>query len=226
MQEVVFIQMMQICCKRFIIQLPRAVGAEIGAISTFAKRLIITTALWWMEIENELVYIGDAGNTEDKGPSRRLGIDFSARLQLTKWLFCDLDLNFANNYFVNEIYGDKLEQDYYIPLAPGFTSSGGMTANFGNGIYASLRYRQLSERPANESKTIVTRPYTVLDFTMNYTHKKIKLGIIIENLLDTEWNEAQFNTESRLFDETESVEEIHFTPGTPFTARLTVGYSF
>jgi hypothetical protein len=34
--------------------------------------------------------------------------------------------------------------------------------------------------------------------------------------LNTKWNETQFATESRLKDESNSVEEIHFTPGTPF----------
>ena len=51
-------------------------------------------------------------------------------------------------------------------------------------------------------------------------------GIIIENLLDTEWNETQFATESRLFNEAEPVEEIHFTPGTPFFARAKVTVNF
>ncbi|MEP7093362.1 MAG: hypothetical protein ABI793_04825 [Flavobacterium sp.] len=46
--------------------------------------------------------------------------------------------------------------------------------------------------------------------------KKIVFGISIENLFNSEWNENQFVTESRLKNETTSVEEIHFTPGTPF----------
>jgi hypothetical protein len=44
--------------------------------------------------------------------------------------------------------------------------------------------------------------------------------------LNTNWNEAQFDTESRLPFETLSTSELHFTPGTPISAKLTVGYAF
>jgi hypothetical protein len=38
--------------------------------------------------------------------------------------------------------------------------------------------------------------------------------------------ETQFATESQLKNETEPVNEIHFTAGTPFFAKLSVGISF
>jgi len=56
--------------------------------------------------------------------------------------------------------------------------------------------------------------------------KKINIDLSIQNLFNTEWNETQFATETRLFDETESVEEIHFIPGTPFNAKLALSYKF
>jgi hypothetical protein len=45
---------------------------------------------------------------------------------------------------------------------------------------------------------------------------KCHFWVSVENLLNTKWNETQFATESRLKEESNSVEEIHFTPGTPF----------
>jgi hypothetical protein len=50
--------------------------------------------------------------------------------------------------------------------------------------------------------------------------------VIVENLFDTEWNETQFATESRLLNEPPPVEEIHFTPGTPFYIRGKLSVSF
>jgi hypothetical protein len=61
---------------------------------------------------------------------------------------------------------------------------------------------------------------------LNYKVKNWTYGIVIENLFDTEWNETQFATESRLFNETQSVEEIHFTPGVPFYLRGRISVSF
>ncbi|MDQ3050272.1 MAG: TonB-dependent receptor [Bacteroidota bacterium] len=206
--------------------LPRAIGAELGLLKHFGRRIVVSAALWWMDIENELVYVGDEGTTENKGPSRRAGIDCSARMQITKWLFADVDLNVAKNYFIDKVYGTRLTSDYHLPLAPNFTSSGGLTFKPGKKLSAGLRYRHLASRPANESNTVVTRAYTLYDMTANYKLQKIQLGLIIENLLDSDWNEAQFDTESRLLNSPQVLEELHFTPGTPFTARITVGYTF
>ena len=51
-------------------------------------------------------------------------------------------------------------------------------------------------------------------------------GVVVENLFDVAWNETQFATESRLRNELEPVEEIHFTPGTPFFIKGTIAYKF
>ncbi len=50
-------------------------------------------------------------------------------------------------------------------------------------------------------------------------YKRVTIGTVIENIFNTEWNEAQFATETRLQNEPKSVTELHFTPGTPFNAR-------
>ena len=54
----------------------------------------------------------------------------------------------------------------------------------------------------------------MFDALLNYTKDKWEIGISVQNLLNTDWKEAQFETESRLQNESESVTEIHFTPGT------------
>ncbi len=206
--------------------LPRADGAEIGTLIHLGNKFVITTSFWWMDLENELVYVGDDGTTENKGPSRRTGIDISARQQFSSWLFADVDINIAKNVFIDKLYGTQLKSDYNIPLAPILTSAGGLTAKFQNGFEAGLRYRYMAERPANESNTVKARKYTVLDLSANYKTEHYKIGVVIENIFNTKWNEAQFDTESRLPFETKSVDELHFTPGTPLAAKLIVGYIF
>ena len=88
------------------------------------------------------------------------------------------------------------------------------------GFSGSLRYRYMANRPANEDNSIVAKGYFVPDLQLNYTQKRWELGLNVQNIFNTRWKETQFATESRLFDEAEPVEEIHFTPGTPFFARL------
>lgn len=206
-------------------KLPLAVNAELGTLFHIRKT-VISAALWAMDLSNELVYVGDDGTTEDRGASRRYGLDLSARAQLFSWLYADADINVSRSRFIDTLFGNQKTVDYYIPLAPVLTSVGGLTVKLKNGFESGLRYRYMSDRPANESNTVIAHGYNVIDLTANYKIKHYKVGIVIENLLNAKWNEAQFETESRLKNETNSVNELNFTPGTPFYAKLVLGYLF
>ncbi|MEC5166807.1 hypothetical protein RCH18_002556 [Flavobacterium sp. PL11] len=48
----------------------------------------------------------------------------------------------------------------------------------------------------------------------------------VENIFNNDWNETQFTIELRLQNEKESVEEVHFTPGTPFFIDGKITYTF
>lgn len=207
-------------------QLPRSWGAEAGMLTHINKRLTMSIALWWLDLENELVYVGDAGTTENKGSSRRTGIDLSLRYQFNSWLFADADFNFSKNSFIDTVFGKKLSSDYHIPLAPVVTSAGGLSGKFKNGMEATIRYRYMADRPANEANTIIAHGYTVLDASLHYKLKHFKIGLVVENVLNAKWNEAQFDTESKLPLESKAVDELHFTPGTPLSAKVLVGYTF
>jgi len=114
----------------------------------------------------------------------------------------------------------------YIPLAPSFTSTGGISVQMKKGFNGSLRYRYMKDRPANENNSVIAKGYTVTDFSFNYTKKKYEIGLAIENLFNVKWKETQFDTESRLKNEPASVSEIHFTPGVPFCARVKIAVFF
>lgn len=179
-----------------------------------------------LELENELVYVGDEGTTEDNGPSRRVGIDFSGRYQLLDWLFADVDLNVSKGVLLKAFFGEKLNSENLIPLAPTLTSTGGLTVIRARGWEGALRYRLLGERPANEFNTVTAKGYLVFDAAIGYRWEHWRLGLNIENLTNTEWNEAQFDTESRLFNEAAPVSELHFTPGTPLALKGSFTYFF
>jgi outer membrane receptor protein involved in Fe transport len=207
-------------------QLPRAWGAEVGSLTHITNRATLALAFWWLDLENELIYVGDEGSTENKGASRRTGIDLSLRCRIHSWLFADADLNVSKNNFINTVFGKQLKINYHIPLAPVTTSAVGFTSKFKIGLEASLRYRYMADRPANESYTITAHGYTIFDASIHYRRRQFKIGVVVENILNAKWNEAQFDTESKLPLESEAVDELHFTPGTPFSAKISVGYMF
>jgi len=202
--------------------LPRAYGADFGAIWKPVPKVVFNTALWYLFLEQEFVYVGDAGIVEPSGKSRRYGLDLGLRYQIADWLYFDTDATFTDARSVDEPSGED-----YIPLAPDFTLTGGLSVNNLKGFSGGIRYRYIDDRPANEDNSIVADGYFVTDLNLSYEFtNNLVFGIAIENLFDTEWNETQFATESRLENELNPVEEIHFTPGTPFFLKANVSYRF
>ncbi len=201
--------------------LPTAYGADLGVIIKPIDNLMINVGGWYLYLEQEFVYVGDAAIVEPSGRTQRLGADVSVRYQPLKWLFVYADFNYA---FARAM--DKASGENYIPLATDLTSVGGITVNHPIGIAGGINYRWIGDRPANEDYSITAKGYFVADANLSYTWRKWTAGIIIQNLFNTDWNETQFATESRLANETTSAEEIHFTPGTPFFIRGKVSVRF
>lgn len=202
--------------------LPRAVGGEIGMRTRLLDdHVVLSAALWNLDLDEELVFVGDGGFTEPSGRSRRQGVDLESRVRLLDWLTADVDVNLSKGEL-----RDEPDDANSIPLAPTFTSTGGFNVMHPSGINASLRYVHVGDRPANEDGSVTAEGYTLLNLLTTYRRGPIQLSAILENVLDVEWNEAQFDTESRLPGEAASVSELHFTPGSPRNLRLGISYLF
>ena len=201
--------------------LPGAYGFDAGFIWKPINRLLLNTAYWYLYLDQEFVYVGDAGIVEPSGKTRRYGIDMSLRYQITDWLFFDSDANYA---YARSI--EDPEDSNYIPLAPDFTYTLGLRVLHPIGLSGGIHFRHINDRPANEDYSITAEGYSVTDMNIAYQWKRYTLGIQVQNLLNSEWNETQFATESQLFDESTSTEEIHFTPGTPFFIKTSFEFNF
>jgi outer membrane receptor protein involved in Fe transport len=195
--------------------LPPAWGTDVGGIFKIGKKLMLQSALWYLWLDQEFVYVGDEGVVEAGGKTQRLGADASIRYEVLKNLYADVDLNVS---LPKALGVPKDEND--IPLAPRFTSVGGLVYRKLSGLNGSLRYRWMGDRPANEMNSVTAKGYFIIDAAINYTLKKWEAGIAVQNLLNTKWKETQFDTESRLQNEARPVSEIHFTPGSPLFFRL------
>ena len=201
--------------------LPRAYGVDLGINSKITDRIFVQAALWGLDLDQEFVYVGDEGIVEPSGRTRRAGVDLSLRYEVARGLFLDGDLNFTKPKARDEAEGQN-----YIPLAPTFSTIGGISYEMKNGLSGALRYRYIGDRAANEDNTVIAEGYFITDAVINYRREKFEIGISVENLFDIEWNEAQFDTESRLVDEIAPVSEIHFTPGTPLFAKIKLAFFF
>ncbi|MEZ4859479.1 MAG: TonB-dependent receptor [Flavobacteriaceae bacterium] len=201
--------------------LPAAYGSDLGIAYKITDKLFFNSALWVLFLEQEFVYVGDAGIVEPSGKTLRKGVDVGLRYEPLDWLYLFGDINYTHARSTEDPKGEN-----YIPLAPNITSTGGFSIKNLKDFSGGINYRFIGDRPANEDNSIVADGYFVTDVNVNYTIQNLEFGVIIENVFDTQWNETQFATESRLFNETNPVEEIHFTPGTPFFIRGKVTINF
>jgi outer membrane receptor protein involved in Fe transport len=200
--------------------LPRAVSAELGARRTWAGGSV-AAALWALDLESELVYVGDEGVTEPSGRSRRAGVDVEARVRITPWLWADADLNVARGRFRDEPVGASR-----IPLAPGRTAVAGLTVRDVGRAGGGLRVRHVGGRPAVEDNSVRARGYTVGELVASYRLARARVYGTVDNLFGVDWNEAQFATTSRLRGERAEVTELHYTPGAPRNVQLGLEYRF
>ncbi len=201
--------------------LPAAYGADLGVILKPFDNLFLNIAAWYLYLDQEFVYVGDAGVIEPSGKSKRQGVDVIARYQFTRNLFATGNFNFTKPRTIGEPKGAD-----YIPLAPTFTSVGGIYYNKKKGFNGGISYRYLKNRPANKDNSITAKGYFLLDASINYTRPRYEVGVAVENIFNVKWNEAQFATESQLRNEVSPVNELHYTPGTPLFARVKFAISF
>ncbi|MGB3006614.1 MAG: TonB-dependent receptor [Chitinophagaceae bacterium] len=190
-------------------------GSDLGGIIKLSNKAVIQTALWYLWMKQEFVFVGDEGVVEPGGKTQRIGWDMSLRYEVVKNLYADADITVANPRAL-----EVPSAESYLPLAPRFTSSGGITYRKASGWNGSIRYRFMDKRPANEDYSVTAKGYFITDAAINYTQKKWEAGIAVQNIFNRKWKETQFDTESRLQGEPAPVSEIHFTPGTPLFARL------
>ena len=201
--------------------LPPALGTDVGGIFKIGKKLLLQSAIWYLWLDQEFVYVGDEAVVEESGKTQRFGFDVSARYEIVKNLFADVNVNMSKPKSLEALSGEN-----YIPLAPRFVSSGGISYKNSTGWNGSLSYRWMGDRPANEDNSVVAKGYFICDALINYSTKKWELGASIQNIFNKKWKETQFDTESLLANESEPVSEIHFTPGAPFLGKLMFTYYF
>ena len=184
-------------------------------------------ALWALDLESELVYVGDEGVTEPSGRTRRVGADVELRAQVAPWLWADADLNLARGRFLDEPSGANR-----VPLAPTVTSTAGLTVRDIDrgrlaGFESGLRMRHVGARAAIEDNSVRASGHTVWEVFGAWGIGPARAFFAVDNLSDVKWNEAQFATTSRLRGEPAAgVTELHFTPGAPRSVQVGVEYRF
>ncbi|BFU95378.1 MAG: putative TonB-dependent receptor [Nitrospira sp.] len=174
--------------------------------------LMLTASLWAIDLQSELVFVGDEGTTENRGPTRRRGVEVAARGQIWGPLYFNGHVAYTKAEFTN---GDA------IPLAPEWTAYGALLLQWPEGLRSQLQGTYMGVRPLIEDRSVKSPSWVDFDLSERYLlpvrlpHGKLEAFLFIQNLLDTKWEQATFYFESRLRNEAAGVNDIHFVPGNP-----------
>lgn len=193
--------------------LPIAMGWEVGWRAPIGRWLDVSLAYWWLNLESELVFVGDAGETEARGRSRRRGVEVAARATPLAWLHGEVAVSYSTAEFTN---GDA------VPQAPRLIGKANLTARHPSGVSAELGLTALGRRYAIEDRSVKLHGYAILDFALRYRRGPIEALVGVDNVTGAEWASSEFYYESRLPDEPAGVEDFHFTPGYPRNVRVGV----
>lgn len=203
--------------------LVRSRGFEIGARSRPVPRLVTTTSVWNLDLESELLFVGDAGTTEASRPSRRTGVELTGFYRIRPWLGVDGELAFSRARFRDsDPAGDR------IPGAiEGVASAGLAISDFGK-FSGMLRVRWFGPRPLVEDGSIRSDPSTLVSARLGWSlTPRIRLDLDIFNLLDEEASDVDYFYTSRLPGEpAEGVDGIHFHPVEPRSFRVGLATTF
>ncbi|MFN5713816.1 MAG: TonB-dependent receptor, partial [Bradyrhizobium sp.] len=116
--------------------LVRSKGAEFGIRTRAVDGLTSSLAVFVLDFDSELLFVGDAGTTEPSRPSRRVGVEWTNQYKLLPWMSLDLDLAYTRARFT-----DFDPVGNFIPGAPSWVASGGVTFGRDTGWFGSLRAR-------------------------------------------------------------------------------------
>jgi outer membrane receptor protein involved in Fe transport len=193
-------------------------GWELGLRSEAVAGLQTSLALWKLDFDSELVYVGDAGATEASGASTRRGIEWNNRWVPVPGLLFDADLAWSHARFRN---GER------IPNAIERVASIAATLRDLGPWSASLQLRHLGPGPLSGDNSVRARPSTLTNLRVGYRiNARAEATLDVFNLFDRQADDIQYFYESQLAGEASPVEDRHVHPAEPRSARLTLRVSF
>ncbi|WP_218109980.1 TonB-dependent receptor [Oligoflexus tunisiensis] len=196
-------------------------GYEVGGSYEADDALRISLALWRLQLDSELIYIGDAGTTEASSASRREGVDWLLQLAPDPLFHADFELSWARARFQSDPLGEGDQVEGHLP----FVAMLGLGSQFQKWSGAA-RLRYFGKRPLTADGRRQSDPTRVLNLHVAYETDGWDFALDTLNALNSKDHDIDYYYESQLLGETEPQEDLHYHPVEPASLRLHIGRKF
>jgi outer membrane receptor protein involved in Fe transport len=200
-------------------------GGEVGVRTKVISGLDTSFAVFMLDYDSELLFVGDAGTTEASRPSRRIGFELTNQYRYNSWLRFDLDVAYTHARFTDfDPAGD------HVPGSATVVATGGVTFGEQLGWFGSVKVRHFGSRPLNEDDSVRSGSTTLVNARLGYRFENgVRIAFDAINLFNAKTNQISYYYESRL-----STDPIgrggtldrHIHPVEPLAVRLSLAKDF
>ena len=200
-----------------------SLGYELGLRGYISDQFNTSMALWVLQLDSELLFVGDAGNTEASRESQRQGIELTAYYRINPYLTADLEYAYTDAEFT-----DDAPEGKHIPGAINNVLQAGLSAQFDNGLFGSLRLRYFGERPLIEDASVKSEPSTVANLRVGYRFEDLTFKLDVLNLFDSNDHDIDYFYPSRLANDPvgAEIDDLHYHVLEPRTLRVSMSLAF
>ncbi|WP_165907397.1 TonB-dependent receptor [Rheinheimera sp. D18] len=203
--------------------LVRSNGAELGLRFFDYSAFNASLALWQLQVDSELLYVGDAGNNEPSRASKRYGIELAAYYWFSNNWSIDTELAITHSRFTEQ----SPDEGNYIDGALPVVLSMGLIYKADSPWQVSLRLRHFGKRTLDSFNLQRSGASTVVNAGYNYQFQQWQLALELLNMLDSKDSDIDYFYASRLPGEDQAgVEDRHSHPMEPRTVRFKLRYRF
>ena len=197
-------------------------GAEIGLRTEIIPGLQTSLAIWQLELDSELVFSGDAGDTSPTRPSRRHGIEWNNHYQVNNWLLIDADFAISQSRYTQD---DPVGN--YVPGSIEQVASFGVSVVDYKKWLGSLQWRYFGPRPLIEDNSVRTAATSLVNLRIGYKlAPRTRVMLDIFNLFNREASDIDYFYASQLRSEGSPVDGITFHPAEPRSLRVALVHHF
>ncbi len=199
----------------------QAEGHEIGVRFEPSSNFNFSAVAFWLELNSELLFVGDAGTSEPNDATKRRGIELSTFWQINDYLVFDATATWNQARFKDAPSGADR-----IPDAHETTASAGLTYVHPNGFTGSFRMRHFGDAPLEETDTFQKDGTTLFNLGLSYATNRWEVGLDVLNVFDDDDNDIEYYFESQLQNEPDPMEDYHFHPVESRAYRGNFKYKF